>query len=331
MTIAIPSGGAMSCYVGCSKRPHNRVLSASGRRISQLSLSRQRCIAAAITIDRSDATGVAFSEGGACGMTNSVRQLRRLLKQLQWAKDGLGRSDYEAYLREHSVLGEDEDLADRPDLAEVIYRDWQARPQVACVFAQRIAKQPGRYGVATVTIADDPWREMTKAIDATADAVVGARGTHEGLTVLLPRLNEPKLLVAYCKRLGARNSNWRIEDAFNPSDNRERVHVSLRFTLEEQVEAEILGFGPFRFLPLTRRSPITALEIRTKPEGAKERTGAQTERAHLAHIPWPDTTRDRYWSQSQQARRTVLGGDDSSARARITFAIPRWLWDGHDQ
>ena len=259
--------------------------------------------------------------------------LRQVLKDLQWADGGPSRSDYELYLREQRVLDEDETLADRVDLAEAIYRDWQRRVQVACVFARRIATQPRKFGVHTVVVKGDPVTEMTGAIDATAAAAKAARGTHEALTVLIPKLINSKVLVALCKRLGARNDDWTITATFNPSDKLERVHVSLRYVLRTDVHAEILGFGPFNFLPATRRAPISALEIRTKTKGSKKRGHSAVARSHLADIPWRgagDAWVNRAWKTTEEARRTVLGGDDSAARARITFAIPRPLWDGHD-
>ena len=259
--------------------------------------------------------------------------LRRILKDLQWSTGGPSRSDYEAYLREHRVLDEHETIADRPDLSAPVYRDWQRRSQVACVFARRIATQPRKYNVETVVVQEAPAEEMTGVIDSTAKAVMAARGSHEALTILLPKLVDSMLLAVFCKRLGARNDHWRIEAVPNPSDRLKRVHVSLRFTLRKDVEAEILGLGPFDFLPLTRRAPITALEVRTKVEGHKKRGRSKVGRSHLADIPWPAANSawyDRSWKQSEEARRTVLGGDDSAARARITFAIPRAIWDGHD-
>jgi len=113
----------------------------------------------------------------------------------------------------------------------------------------------------------------------------------------------------------------------------DRIHVGLRYELEENVEAEILGLGPFSFLPATRRSPIMALEIRTKSDRHKHRGRSKIGRSHLADIEWPaanKTSVDKAWEQSQEARQTILGGDDSAARARITFAIPRTYWDGHE-
>lgn len=259
--------------------------------------------------------------------------LRRILKDLQWSSGGPSRSDYEAYLREHSVLNENETLIERPDLAEPLYRDWQRRPQVACVFARRIATQPRKFNVACVVVSEDPSNEMTRVIDAAAGSVMKARGTNEALTILLPKLVDSSLLAAFCKRLGARNGNWRIEAVPNPSDRLERVHISLRFALRKDVEAEILGLGPFTFLPATRRAPITALEMRTKVHGNKKRGRSAVARSHLADIPWPgagDAWFDNAWKKSEAARRAILGGDDSAARARITFAIPGPIWDGHD-
>ena len=259
--------------------------------------------------------------------------IRGLLKELQWAEGGPSRSDYESYLREHEVLGEQETFFDKTDLSATIYRDWQRRSQVACVFARKIAVRPGKYDVQTKIIEQDPVKEMTQVVAATADAVNNACGNHEALTVLVPKLVDSKALVAFCKRLGARNGRWSIEAVFNPSDRLERVHMSLRYVLEQNIHAEILGLGPFNFLPSTRRAPITALEIRTKTKGHKKRGGSHISRSHLADINWPNVkqkTRDKDWEQSKRARLQALGGDDSAARARITFAIPRSLWDGHD-
>ena len=133
-------------------------------------------------------------------MTNG-NGLRRTLKELQWSTLGPSRSDYEAYLREHRVLDEADTLEIRPDLSEPVYRDWQRRPQVACVFARRIAIQPGKFNVTTVVVPENPAEQMTRVIDATAEAVMAARGSSEALTVLLPQLVDSNLLVAFCKRL----------------------------------------------------------------------------------------------------------------------------------
>lgn len=258
--------------------------------------------------------------------------VRALLKKLQWESGGPSRSDYELYLREHGVLGEAETLSDYPALSVQVYRDWQRRPQVACMFARKIAVQPKRYGVETKVVTDDPAVAMTAVVNETAEAIDSVCGTQDAITVLVPKLTNSRLLVAFCKRLGARNGRWRIDASLNPSDHLQRVYVGLRYKLEEKVESEILGFGPFNFLPITRRSPIAVLEVRTKTGGSKPRGGSYIKRSHLADMPWPnsDRSRNKDWGLSTDARRAVLGGDDSAARARITFAIPRSLWDGHD-
>ncbi len=103
--------------------------------------------------------------------------LRRILKDLQWSTGGPSRSDYEAYLREHRVLDEHETIADRPDLSAPVYRDWQRRSQVACVFARRIATQPRKYNVETVVVQEAPAEEMTGAIDSTAGSARMSKGS----------------------------------------------------------------------------------------------------------------------------------------------------------
>ena len=73
--------------------------------------------------------------------------IRGTLKALQWSSGAPSRSDYELYLVEQGVLKDSERLSDRNDLSEAVYRDWERRSQIACVFARRIATQPRKFNV----------------------------------------------------------------------------------------------------------------------------------------------------------------------------------------
>ena len=147
---------------------------------------------------------------------------------------------------------------------------------------------------------------------------------------MLTGLTDVAALVDLCRSLGQERC-WDLDAQFNPSDRLDRVYVKLRYQLSKDVDAEVLGLGPFAFLPATRCAPICALEVRTKEERAKERGPFTKKKSHLADMTWPESRQkyfDQFWQASHKARLEILGGDDSSARARVTFAIPKMNWDG---
>lgn len=253
---------------------------------------------------------------GPQGLTDTLRQVR-------FAGLAPTRAEYESHLRAEGFIGSSENLLDRPDIALAIYRDWQRRDRVACVFARLIALNSERYDIAWEVLPTrvDP-SNVESAASKVTSVVEPAKGQEEAVTVLLPGLEDPESLVSLCKALGQCPS-WKVSALFNPSDRLGRVYVRLTTRLAPNVDSEVLGVAPFEFLPPTRVAPITALHIRTKTEGAKPRGYKSSDKSHLADIAWPD---DQFWEASCKQRADVLGGDDSAARARITFAVPQDLW-----
>lgn len=244
--------------------------------------------------------------------------------------------DYLQHLRRHGKLARDSDLSRHPDLVEMVYRHWQCQPQIACEFARLIAKDPQSHGV-DVTVVSGVVDAQSAGTAASATAKIIERAITkqgcEAVSVLIPGVLDVATLVALCHSLGAQ-PGWRCRPQLNPSDCAQRIYVELKVEVGtdnrgKTVLAEVLGFGPFEFLPLTRRAPITAVVLRAKPENAGQPKNPFKEpRAHLAdlRINMDSRTFRRTWKASESARQRVLEGDDSAARARVTFAIPEEHW-----
>lgn len=264
-------------------------------------------------------------------MTDSA--MRKILRKFQYEDDAIVRNLYEKHLRDAGVISIDEGLSDRPDIAVEVYRDWQRRPPVACVFARLISLKP--------TIYDVHWDILSSSITAdnaidiaqkVAQIVEPVKGQEEAVVILFPCVETPESLVLLCKAL-AQCDDWNVVASYNPSDKLDRVYTRITTVVGPNTEAEVLGVGPFDFFPATRRSPILALHVRTKTERAKSRAPGSTDKAHLADMEWPEGRGKRFhqfWSSTIQKRLEVLGGDDSAARARITFSIPQTIWDEHE-
>ena len=112
------------------------------------------------------------------------------------------------------------------------------------------------------------------------------------------------------------------------------VLVGLRVTVAEGVWAEVLGMGPFEFLPPTRRCPITSLEIRVKPDKARRsKTTLGMLAAHLDKVPTGSMLTPRQYQAlfarfTPWLKRRILGGEpDARAKAGVTFAFPAAIWE----
>ena len=263
----------------------------------------------------------------------AAQDLSKILQRVDLGDGADVRIKYEQVLRSAAIIGEYETLADHPEIALDVYRDWQRRPPIACVFARLMALNPEPYDIAWEVVSGRV--ELGNASETArqiADLVKPAIGQEEAIAVLIPGVETPEALVGVCKALGHR-SEWTTRAPFNPSDKFERCYIRITTVVAPDVEAEVLGVAPFDFLPATRRSPIFALHVRTKAEGAKDRGQGTSKRVHLADIAWPEERthhKDQFWNQTIRHRLDRLGGDDLAARARITFAIPRRQWDAVD-
>lgn len=245
------------------------------------------------------------------------------------------RSDYIKLLIWKSLLTDENEFNDRADLAIEVYLDWLRRGQVGCVFAQLLGRPRNRQHMHTVVlrqpIGSGRSLSLAERIDGAAGSAISDPNV-ESISILLPDILTYESLVTLILELSML-PEWRIER--EPLWRKTLVLVGLRFQIQEAVWAEVLGLGPFELSPPTRQSPVTSLEIRTKPKGAtRNKTNPELRAAHLARIPTAgflsrQEHRIRFSKWTPRLRLRMLGGiGDGRAKARVTFALPAAMWEG---
>ena len=240
------------------------------------------------------------------------------------------RQDYVQQLQEHGLIADEAEFINDDQLTEAVYRDWLARPQVGCVFAQLLARPTYRSTVRTMVARGssgigDPG-EVASQIAGLVDESV-ADTSDEALSVLLPQILDIEALTRLVWEL-SKQPKWSIEK--EKTWRRTLKLIGLRVEIAPQVVAETLGMGPFDIFPTTRQCPVTTLEIRTKSRGAKKRSTRLG--SHLADIPFGHILtnvayklrRNKY---TPALRKRILGGqEDSRAKASVTYSVPAAMW-----
>ena len=242
------------------------------------------------------------------------------------------RHDYVNSLMAQGLASDDADFQRRPDLVEIVYLDWLRRGQVGCIFAQLFGRLRNRKGLSTMVVVPKEERAplaLAREIDSLVVNAMKGTGTNAA-SVLLPGIRDVDALTDLIVNL-AYLGGWEIE--LETPWRKTMVMVGLRRFLSDDIWAEVLGLGPFPFLPPTRQSPITSLELRTSPDRAlKSKSNPLMRAVHLAQLPTEhfltrDQFRDRFktWTPGWKAR--ILGGArDYRAKARVTFTVPAAIW-----
>ena len=243
------------------------------------------------------------------------------------------RQDYVRILQEHGLAVDEAAFVADDRLTEAVYLDWLFRPQVGCVFAQLLARPVYRTGIRTVVVRGssgigDPSELAVEIHRLVQDSVQDA--ANEALSVLLPQVRDLVVLADLVWELG-KQPGWTIE--IEQRWRNTLVLIGLRVEVGNGVVAETLGMGPFDIFPITRQSPVTTLEIRTKPTIARRSKVSETHLAtHLADIPISHKlTRAEITSRSNRftpwLKKRILGTpDDARAKARVTYSIPVAIW-----
>lgn len=91
--------------------------------------------------------------------------------------------------------------------------------------------------------------------------------------------------------------------------------------------SEALVFGPYAQFPMTRRAPVTALEMFVgTPLEFDPGSGRPTVAAQLAHMRMEFETAEAFqtlWAKTRSGRLAALGGvDDNRAKAKVSFVMP---------
>lgn len=219
---------------------------------------------------------------------------------------------------------DDEPTAEPRRLYALAQRDWHVRGQNGCQFARIAALKAESLRWQYLVIPD---------LDEAAVVAIGQYlgtinqdPTVEVASLLFPSAQAGLSALGIMRRLVARTSFWLEKD--EEIDGARHMHLRHPVGLPGRtVQAWVMGFAPFEFMPNTRRGPYfeLALRVKAKPEWIFHRLTPDRGVAHLADVPL--TMSDAHWEhrwQTTLARtRMILAGEpDEVSAAKSTFAVP---------
>ena len=213
------------------------------------------------------------------------------------------------------------------------YNDWKRlSTDVGCVFARKIAFNPAQAGQEiSIVQASSTAARVATSLDKTvvkmqADARVDAAA------VILPGVQELEFLLAVAIALKSKPDWSVVFSELQDSKIGPAIAVGISRLIPasdgSKIPSEALVLGPFPEFPLTRRAPVTAIELFVgTPKALDPKTQLVVTKANLAHltIRLPnDHAFGTMWDRSVAGRLASLGGvEDSRAKAKVSFVVPR--------
>lgn len=201
---------------------------------------------------------------------------------------------------------------------------WLHTDQVGCHFAMAltIKKQQDRWRV----ISGDP-PKTPQDVEVIHETLVEASGDNVDAVILIfPAVELLEDLVKLINFLGGHDS-WDCTEDKQPdcsAAGRARLGLGMRWQMPCGTISFALGFGPFGFLPPTRRSPYTAITLPVCQKGV-HRKGDESERhlCDMANDLWDTSKFDSMMSSTSELKATLIGAnDEQAAKAKVTFALP---------
>lgn len=221
---------------------------------------------------------------------------------------------------------------DRPRVLAAAQRDWHIRGQNGCVFARLAALAAGGLRWDYVVADFVPGVSTTAAVGEMVRDHAAADGV-EVLSLLVPGLTTADEVVRFVRELAESSAFWLERDDVID----ELVVAHLRYPVPaapDDVQAWVMGFGPFDWMPGTRRSPYFELVIRVREKNPWlfHRLNQDRGVAHLADVPlnMPQHHWEHRWQSTRRRTRMILQKEpDSYSAAKCTLAIPLAELDGN--
>jgi hypothetical protein len=207
-------------------------------------------------------------------------------------------------------------------------RAWFLRGQSGCVFARFAAMKEAGIGWDYIVWGGQLDHLTLQVVNRIDDLVQEATEDDETqvVSVLLPTVETGADALAVVDALVAGTSFW-VERELIFDD---RLVVYLRRSISgdgQDVQAWVMAFGPFGFIPNTRRAPFFELVIRAKPkpDWIFERLNPDRAAAHLADVPlvMPPRHWEHRWQSTLRKTREILGHEPNEvSSARATISVP---------
>ncbi|MEO6318514.1 MAG: hypothetical protein ABIP36_07005 [Acidimicrobiales bacterium] len=203
-------------------------------------------------------------------------------------------------------------------------RHWHGSGQSGCAFAQWMAKRVDLSAWPSLVVRG------AEAHEIDAQEIVGRlvgvidQSRTELVSLLFPAITSTLEAVALIHRLALHEPFSLVDhpmiDCFET--------FQLRYSLDSTLTAWVMAFGPFGWMPPTRRAPQFELVLRVRPKPAVlyHRLNKDPAVAHLADFPAQLRSRawDRLFNFTLAETRRMLGGEPTDlTAAKMTFAVPR--------
>jgi len=237
-------------------------------------------------------------------------------------------SDYLNVLIEQGLVESAEDLMTRrPELLGSILFQWYTQGQVACVFAQLLAKAADPTKWQSVLIQGElDVAELEVVLEEAADKL-------EALQLIFPGDGTAQQAIKLINCLCAHPSWSCHEIDWLPDEKGDTLQVGLRWHRpDSDYISWVLGIAPFDTMPFTRRfmdAPFIALVFRPSPPTPFAKTPVESglKASHLAHMDDglgdDQGKRDKSTNVTKRAKHALLGDElFSTARAKVTFSLP---------
>ena len=201
---------------------------------------------------------------------------------------------------------------------------WLHTDQVGCRFAMAL----------TIDKYQDRWRSISAATPKSADEVDVIHETLveacsdkvDAVILIFPEVEMLEDLVGLVNLLCQHDSWSCAEDKYPDTSaaGRPRVGLGMRWRMPCDTVSFALGFGPFGFLPPTRRSPYTAITLPVCKKGV-HRKGDSAERhlCDMANDLWDGEVFNKLWEGTSALKAKLIeSNDQEAAKAKVTFALP---------
>jgi hypothetical protein len=219
----------------------------------------------------------------------------------------------------------------RPRLFALAQRDWHVRGQTGCMFARLAALAAAElrwdYLVVPTTA---PGGATYRALVSGVNSAARDPGC-EVVSILFSKVTLPIQAVEIVYGLACHRPFWLERDKLDEL----ALQLFLRYLIPNTaVNAWVMAFAPFSFIPNTRRAPYFELAIRAKVKEPDifHRLNQDRMVAHLADAPltMPDKHREDRWHSTLRRTRMILGGEpDHITAAKSTLVVPVGHMEGY--
>jgi hypothetical protein len=262
-------------------------------------------------------------------------------------KSGAGRKAYIRALIKQGFIKSENALLARHDLVAETQRLWHAKAEQGCRFAAVLSQRSddhdrmdevGWFPIVVTGVGDKLWSKKALVdLNAQIERLARRVNAAQALSVIFPAITKPEALIRLVRELGAL-PRWTLEappidEKVKPPLEQGMLNIGLRYEVATGCSSYALGLGPFAFLPRTRRAPFTEIALVAKPARGATKSSRLPRKAHEAHlaymnIDWlePDAF-EKLIDTTMAHRLLLLGGENPSAKARVTLVVPADLWE----